>query len=234
MEHDMRFILFALFVSFLVACSNSNVNDLKFTKDNKEQVIEKIRKSKDLTGEEVDLLMTKLMQTTSDIEGKTVGQLIQEQRYIVAKAKVAAELSKYILVTPFKKSSHYQNLKEEDIGPRPPTRADFLKIYKVSMGFVIENKSNKDIKAFKGEIKFKDVFGKELGIMDLIYEEGVKAGQKKNWYCEQNLLVDIDDHGFFEQRKRRKFRDTRLENMEFEWKPKVIVFADGSKLGLDN
>jgi len=209
MEDDMRSILLVLFFSFLVACSNSNVNDLKFTKHNKEQVIEKIRKSKDLTGEEVDLLMANLMQTTSDIEGKTVGQLIQEQRYIVAKAKVAAELSKYILVTPFKKSS-------------------------VSIGFVIENKSNKDIKAFKGEIKFKDVFGEELGIMDLIYEEGVKAGQKKNWYCEQNLLIDIDDHGFFEQRKRRKFRDTKLENMEFEWKPKVIVFADGSELGLDN
>jgi len=209
----MRSILLVLFFSFLVACSNSNVNDLKFTKHNKEQVIEKIRKSKDLTGEEVDLLMANLMQTTSDIEGKTVGQLIQEQRYIVAKAKVAAELSKYILVTPFKKSSHYQNL---------------------NIGFVIENKSNKDIKAFKGEIKFKDVFGEELGIMDLIYEEGVKAGQKKNWYCEQNLLIDIDDHGFFEQRKRRKFRDTKLENMEFEWKPKVIVFADGSELGLDN
>jgi len=205
----MRSILLVLFFSFLVACSNSNVNDLKFTKHNKEQVIEKIRKSKDLTGEEVDLLMANLMQTTSDIEGKTVGQLIQEQRYIVAKAKVAAELSKYILVTPFKKSS-------------------------VSIGFVIENKSNKDIKAFKGEIKFKDVFGEELGIMDLIYEEGVKAGQKKNWYCEQNLLIDIDDHGFFEQRKERKFRDTKLENMEFEWKPKVIVFADGSELGLDN
>lgn len=209
----MRFILVALFVSFLVACSYSNVNDLKFTKSNKEQLIEKIRKSKDLTGEEVDLLMAALMQTNSQIEGKTVGQLIQEQRYIVAKAKVAAELLKYILVTPFKKSS-----------------ADFH-----SMGFVIENKSNKDIKAFKGEIKFKDIFGEELGIMDLIYEEGVKAGQKKNWYCEKNLLVG-DPGGLPDilDLKRRKFRDTKLEKMEFKWEPKVIVFADGSKLGLDN
>ena len=230
----MRFILLALFVSFLVACSNSNVNDLKFTKDNKEQVIEKIRKSKDLTGEEVDLLMAVLMQTTSEIEGKTVGQLIQEQRYIVAKAKVAAELSKYILVTPFKKSSRYQNLEEEDIRPRPATWADFQKIYKVSIGFVIENKSNKDIKAFKGKIKFKDVFGEELGTMDLIYEEGVKAGQKKNWYCEKNLIVNIDDFPHIPNLKRRKFRDTKLEKMEFEWEPKVIVFADGSKLGLDS
>lgn len=146
-----------------------------------------------------------------------------------------AELSKYILVTPFKKSSHYQNLKEEDIRPRPATRADFLKIYKVSMGFVIENKSNKDIKAFKGEIKFKDVFGEELGIMDLIYEEGVKAGQKKNWYCEKNLLVG-DPGGLPDilDLKRRKFRDTKLEKMEFKWEPKVMVFADGSKLTLDN
>ena len=32
----------------------------------------------------------------------------------------------------------------------------------------------------------------------------------------------------------RKFRNTELENMMFEWKPKAIIFVDGSKIGIEN
>jgi len=32
----------------------------------------------------------------------------------------------------------------------------------------------------------------------------------------------------------RKFRDAELENMKFEWKPKAIIFTDGSKIGLES
>jgi hypothetical protein len=230
----MRLILIVLLTCFLVACSN--VKDLKFTKDNKEQVMEKVRKSKDLTGEEVGLLMAALMRTIlsgGGIEGKTVGQLIQEQRKLAAEADakeketkrlaeeaakkeaaVAAELSQYIVVAPFKKSFHkadYRNFEYED---------------KISIAFVIENKSNKDIKAFKGETIFKDAFGEPIRSTNLTYDEGIKAGQKKNWFGE------LKYNEFMEGQ--RKFRDTELGNMKFEWRPKAIIFADGSKLGLDN
>lgn len=72
----MKFILVVLIAFSLVACGN--VKDLKFTKDNQNQVMEKVRKSKDLTGEEVGLLMAALMRTTfsgGGLEGKTVGNL---------------------------------------------------------------------------------------------------------------------------------------------------------------
>ncbi len=230
----MRLILVVLITCFLVACSN--VKDLKFTKDNQEQVMEKVRKSKDLTGEEVGLLIAALMRTTlsgGGIEGKTVGQLIGEQRKITAEAEarekeakrlaeeaakkeaqVAAELSKHIMAAPFKKAFHkanWQNAEYED---------------KISIAFVFENKSNKDIKAFKGETIFKDAFGEIIKKINLTYDEGIKAGQKKNWYGETKYNQFMEDQ--------RKFRDTELENMKFEWKPKAIIFSDGSKLGLDN
>jgi hypothetical protein len=230
----MRFTLIMLLTCLLIACSN--VKDLKFTKDNQEQIMEKVRKSKDLTGEEVGLLMTALMRTSfsgGGIEGKTVGQLIQEQRKLVAEADakekeakklaeeaakkeaaVAAELSQHIIVAPFKKSFHkadYRNFEYED---------------KIDISFVFENKSNKDIKAFKGETVFKDAFGEPIKNIPLTYDQGIKAGQKKNWHGELRYNQFMQDQ--------RKFRDTELGNMKFEWKPKAIIFADGSKLGLDN
>ena len=129
-------------------------------------------------------------------------------------AAVAAELSKHVMVAPFKKSFHkanYRNYEYED---------------KIIVAFVIENKSNKDIKAFKGETIFKDAFGEPIRSTTLTYDEGIKAGQKKNWYGELKYNRFMSDH--------QKFRDTELENMKFEWKPKAIIFTDGSKLGLDN
>lgn len=230
----MRFVLAVLVACFLVACSD--VKDLKFTKDNQDQVMEKVRKSKDLTGEEVGLLMAALMRTTfsgGGIEGKTVGKLIEEQRKIAAEAEVkekeakrlaeeaakkeaqvAAELSQHIVVAPFKKSFHkanWQNFEYEDT---------------INIAFVFENKSNKDIKAFKGEAVFKDAFGEIIKKSNLTYDEGIKAGQKKNWHGSMKYNQFMEGQ--------RKFRDAELENMKFEWKPKAIIFADGSKIGVDN
>jgi hypothetical protein len=230
----MRLIMAVLIACFLVSCSD--VKDLKFTKDNQDQVMEKVRKSKDLTGEEVGLLMAALMRTSfsgGGLEGKTVGKLIEEQRKMAADAEVkekeakrlaeeaakketqvAAELSKHILVAPFKKSFHkadWHNSEYEDT---------------IAIAFVFENKSDKDIKAFKGEAVFKDLFGEVIRKSNLTYDEGIKAGQKKNWYGSMKYNQFMDDA--------RKFKDTELENMKFEWRPKAIIFADGSKAGMEN
>ena len=230
----MRLILVVLMACCLVACNN--VKDLKFTKNNQDQIMEKVRKSKDLTGEEVGLLMSAMMRTTfSDggIEGKTVGKLIEEQRKMVAdseaKAKeakriaqeaakkealVAAELSKQIMVTPYKKSfrkANWQNQEFED---------------KIDVSFMFENKSNKDIKAFKGEAIFKDAFGELIDKSNLMDDEGIKVGQKKKWIGSRKYNQFIEGQ--------QRFKNTELENMKFEWKPQGIIFADGSKIGIDN
>lgn len=227
------FMVFFIAIS-LVACNN--VKDLKFTKDNQEQIMEKVGKSKDLTGEEVGLLMAALMRTTfsgEGIEGKTVGKLIEEQRKIKTdaemkekearklaeetakkEAQIVAELTKIIMVAPFKKSfqkADWRNFEYED---------------KIKIAFVFKNKSKKNIKAFKGEAVFKDLFGEIIEQSNLTFDDGLEAGQEKKWYgsIKYNEFVD----------SMRKFRDTELENMKFEWKPKAIIFADGSKIGIDN
>jgi len=61
----------------LVSCRS--VKDLRFTKDNTESVMQRVRQSRDLTGEEVQLLMAATMRNAFEqgtFEGKTVGQVI--------------------------------------------------------------------------------------------------------------------------------------------------------------
>ena len=114
----------------------------------------------------------------------------------------------------FKKTFHkadYHNFEYED---------------KFDLAFIFENKSNKDIKAFKGTVTFKDLFGEKIRDIHLSYDEGIRAGEKKNWYGEVKHNDFMSDQ--------RKFRDTELDNMKFEWKPKGIIFTDGSSLGLEN
>lgn len=231
----MKRVLFACFMGiFLVSCSN--VKDYKFSKDNKDQIIEKVKKSRDLTGEEVALLMAALLRSSlsgKDFEGKTVGQIIEEQRKLAVEqeskekeakrlaeealrkeAQVAAELSKYLMVTPFKKSflkSDYRSGNYEDT---------------ITIGFVFENKGDKDIRAFKGTTVFKNLFGDKIKEIPLIYDQGIKSGEKKNWYgsLKYNQFMSED----------QKLRNTELENMKFEWKSKAIMFKDGSKIGIED
>lgn len=230
----MKIFLIAISILFLAACSN--VKDLKFTKDNQEQVMEKIRKSKDLTGEDFGLLMAALMRTAlsgSGIEGKTVGQVIEEQRRLFAdaeakdkeakrlaaeaakkEAEVAAELSKYILVAPYKKRFTKASIES----------GEFLD--KILLSFTFENRSTKDIRAFQGTAIFKDLFGTKIRDIQLTIDEGIKAGHRVNWNGEVGYNEFIP--------AQRKFRDTDLKNMKYEWKPEAIIFADGSKIGIDN
>ncbi len=69
------------------ACSNAK--DLKFTKDNQDKVMDKVKNSRDLTAEEVVLLTTAMMRTLAErdsLEGKPIGELIKEQKAITEQA----------------------------------------------------------------------------------------------------------------------------------------------------
>jgi hypothetical protein len=216
---------------FIIACNNTDIKDLAINKDNKDAIIEKVKKSKDLTGEEVGLFYGALARTAvSDkqlSEGKTIQDLINEQRKIVEdnkakeaeakrlaeeaklkEMKIAKELSDYIVVVPIKKGvkkASYENY-----------------IFEES---VIENKGEKDIRAFRGETIYNDLFGEHVYTVGIYYDKGLKSKEKKRYvgYIKYN---QFNEH-------QTKFALTELDNMKFEWKPTGIIFKDGSKLGIE-
>lgn len=218
----------------LLGCNNAK--DQKFTGKNTDEVLDKIKKSKDLTGEETGLLMGAMMRysmTNQSLEGKRVKDIIAEQKKIAAEmeakekeakrlaeeaakkeAAIAAELAKYIAVAPFKKSFH---------------KADFMSGEyedRMNISFVFENKGQKDIRAFKGVAKFKDLFGEEIHSSNISHDETVKAGSKKNWGGSLKFNQFIASQV--------KLRDTDLSNMKFEWIPKAVIFSDGTSIGIDS
>jgi len=215
----------------LVSCRN--VKDLRFRKDNTESVMQKVQKSRDLTGEEVQLLMAATMRSAFEqgtFEGKTVGQVIREQRKLLQDAdardkeekrladeakrredSLGNELRQYLTVTIYDKSFHKADIYSGEY-------QDYI-----LSKFAFENRGQKDIRAFRGTVVFQDLFGQELYSTGLAYDEGIRAGQKKNWtgtikYSEfEDALV--------------RLRSKDLSNLKVEWRPKTILFADGGVLG---
>jgi len=215
----------------LVACGS--VKDLRFTKDNTENVMEKVRKSRDLTGEEVQLLLAATMRNAFEqgtFEGKTVGQVIKEQRKLTQDAEarekeeerladeakkredsLAAVLLEYLTVAVYDKGFHQADIYSGEY-------QDYI-----STKFAFENRGQRDIRAFRGTVVFRDLFGKEIYSTGLAYDEGIKAGQKKNW--AGTIKYNQFEDGLV------RLRSKDLPNLKVEWKPKTILFADGSALG---
>jgi hypothetical protein len=229
------FIVFLLFF-FIISCSNKNIKDVQINKDNKDEIIEKVKKSKDLTGEEVGLLFGALARATVSgkqlPEGKTIGNLIDDQRKVVEEQKareleakrlaeevkqkedeIAKKLSEYITVVPVKKTFKKANY----------SLGEYKDQIIIEMAF--ENKGEKDIRAFKGETIFNNLFGEPIYSIKLYYDEGLKSKENKRW------LGVIEYNQFNENQN--KFNSTELDNMKYEWKPIGIIFKDGSKLGID-
>ncbi len=233
-------ILISIFSSFLILLSCSDIKDLKFTSKNKNEIENKIKNSKSLTPEELGLLSIALFGASlsgESIEGKTVRQLIEEQRRIFAEeaikekeakeetkkeAFISSGLSKYLTVVPDEK------------GFRPANQYD--EIYdRIMVHFIVENKFIKDIRAFKGEAIFKDLFGKIILDIPLAYDNVIPQGQKitLRWETKFNSrFSDTFTEGIlFGEEAKKDFNNRKLENMKFEWKPGTIIFTDGNYLG---
>jgi len=229
-------LLILVLLLFVFSCSDTSVKDLKISKDNKDEIIEKVKKGKDLTGEEIGLLFGALARASISgkefAEGKTVRDLINDQRRALEEEKgkeaeakhladeaklkeeqISKELLKYIIAVPIKKLFKKANFYRGEIKDR------------IVIEFIFENKGDKDIKAFKGKTIFKNLFGEAIYDSPLYYDEGLKSKEKKRW------IAGIDYNQFKETHN--KLASTELENMKFEWIPVGIIFKDGSKLGID-
>jgi hypothetical protein len=81
-------IILCLLVLLTLLTGCGDVKQQRFTKDNHAEIMEKARKSPELSVEDAGLLvgaMTRMARQGRSLEGKTVGELIEEQRSFVRK-----------------------------------------------------------------------------------------------------------------------------------------------------
>ncbi|HWW15386.1 MAG TPA: hypothetical protein VN310_12055 [Candidatus Dormibacteraeota bacterium] len=223
--------LFLLYALLLVCSSCTNLKSQKVTDENKDKLISEIATSKDLTDEERQLLSGYIVrQNVSSIfqggkpsipAGKTIGEMIEDQRKWVAQqtkqeaaekekqqklsAEIAAKetaLREFVTVTLY-------SLKESD--------------YSGMAGFearIAFKAGSKDIRAFQGELVLSDVLGNSLGELPVKVLTPLKANQSGTTGYS-NLYMAFGE-----------LRGKRLEDIKAQWKPTKIIFADSAELSL--
>jgi len=225
------FIMICLLV-FITGCGNPTKN-VKITEKNKDTVFEQIKNSKDLTADEVRMFMAYVLRSTItsafsgekklSYEGKTIGEIINEELKLEKeKNKLAEEarkedealakqLSSTVLVEVYKKGfipAEYSSGSYDDY---------------ISLSLAIQNICPKEIRAFKGKLVVKDLFGTLIKNYVFDSDKKLKPNQKMRgtfyWSC--NKFNDDDE----------KIKATSLDSLKITWQPIAIIYSDGTKIG---
>lgn len=87
------------------------------------------------------------------------------------------------------------------------------------------NKSTKNIRAYKGVLIFRDLFNDEITTVSYKGDKHLQAGQNR----EEKMFLDYNE--FID--KHQILRSTEMKNLRVEWQPEMIMFSDGTSLGLN-
>jgi hypothetical protein len=213
-------ILLLAMISLIVACSSPL--DKKYSDETMEADAKEIKESGDLDSEDAKLIAGWIMKSKfqgKDLTDKTYREILEEakdfkteQEELAKKAKMEAEAKKKkmqeaIVVSLFDKG--FAKADYEDYN---------------SFSYVLKNKSEKDIKAFKFSFDIYDALGDELGDGYQVSstDNTVKAGEefKTTIYYDYNQFTNDDI----------KIKNAKFEDLTFDIRVHKIVYTDGTIL----
>ena len=225
-----------LAATFLLA-GCSNVKSETFTSSNKDQVMTDIGTAKlsDDDQKAVVGAITRSALGNYPLEGKTVGQVIDEQKkwqadqdaqaaaaqeaqlkIEAARAALVDKMQHVLAVQPISK-----RFQEADYDAGDYNEHEVLELQ-------IHNRGSKIIKGFKGSLYFTNSFGDK--VINLSLEVGGDGGDAIS-LAPGHIGSDEESWTF------NKFEDqwttfdaTALSSMKAQWVPDQIIFADGSTL----
>ncbi|MBU3028490.1 hypothetical protein [Zobellia galactanivorans] len=216
-------LLLIAMVALMFSCSSPL--DKKFNEETAKEDIQAIKDKIDST--ELQLLagsMIRLKFQDKKLEDMTYAEILEdgkkwkaEQEKIEAEQKALAEkaareeakrikkLTEAVIVSCFEKG--YTEVDYQDY---------------ITYKFVIQNKSDKAIRAVKGGITFTNLFDEEIKSLNFVYDQPIPAGQEVNW----NATTDYNQ--FMDDDKTLKNKD--LKDLKIVWKPEKVIFEDGTTL----
>lgn len=219
----MKNILFVISVLLLVSCSSPL--DKKYSEATLEEDAKLLKTKLDST--EVNLLLGNILRLTmlkKDMTKMTYREIIEDgkawklemekkeasERALREKAQLEEAMRVERLSNSVAVSCYQKGYDEVDY-------SDYI-----TYGFVIENKSEKDIRALKGELVFTDLFDEEIKSIGLTYDQPIKAKTTVKW----NATTDYNQFKKSDQQLKNK----DLKDLKVIWKPEKIIFTDGSTL----
>lgn len=231
----MRRVAFATIVlAALLIAGCENPKNLVVTTSNQDEVLQKVAQSKKLSDEEKRTFAAAVMRAgmakafsdafggkpspnAPTLTGKTVGQIIEEERERTAEEKERAAREKRL--------AEEARLREE---ARLKTLRDAVLVTPFSMGeitsgfmpaveikYAIENTSGKEIRAFEGTVRFRDVLGHRVEDGYIKVTEPLKPGEKRNLTKAQFVT---------------SLQGKKLSDVRPEWIPDTVLFADGTRI----
>jgi len=90
--------------------------------------------------------------------------------------------------------------------------------------FGYRNNSPKEIAGVKGYVSVKDLFGDEISGFAISNDKTIKAGESITWSGSRSVKYAMGSN------KDRKLAELTDDKYKVIWEPKVVVFADGTKL----
>ncbi|MCK4304245.1 MAG: hypothetical protein KAY24_08390 [Candidatus Eisenbacteria sp.] len=228
---------------FISSCSGDATDGRRDTADPRSVAVtvetegdflESISDLNGLTVGEVQLLFGYLMRhdfgaalgsEQESLVGKTIGEMIHAQRAFAAEQVLCAEQEKQMAAEAKAKNDARARLLQQTITLTVYEKGFFEADYDdyIRIKCTYENKSQKDVRAFQGILRFNDLFG------DLIYQSSLKISDPVAPGAQGTWIGSIDYNQFVDEHK--ALRNTDLEDMRIEWIPATIIFADGTILG---
>jgi hypothetical protein len=161
--------------------------------------------------------MVKAKLQGENLEGKTYSEIIQAAKDYKAEQRELAE--KTILEEENKRQrlGNALTVAMYDKGFEKYDYQDYL-----TYSFAFENKTDKDIRAFKGSISIQDLFDSEIKTISLTIDDPIGVGEtfKSTYTTDYNQFMDED----------KRLRNKDMEDLKILWTPEKIIFKDGSTL----
>ncbi|WP_430811626.1 MULTISPECIES: hypothetical protein [unclassified Carboxylicivirga] len=221
----MKKLFYLLAIVILASCSspmNNTYSDATLESD-----LKAIREANALDSTEMNLLAMYFVRAkllNESIDGKSYNEILAEAK--VAKQKqeeeerIQRELAEKAKKEEEARIARLKNALTVTIFDKGYAEYDYQEY--ITYKFAFENKTDKEITAFTGQIMFTDLFDKEIKSLNLTYDDGVAASSIKNYSAttDYNQFMNED----------QLLKSKNLKQIKLVWKPEKILFADGSTL----
>ncbi|WP_211251117.1 hypothetical protein [Stenoxybacter acetivorans] len=160
--------------------------------------------------------------------GTTIGSAINNQKQWVAEQERKAAEEKALKETVLQEKAALQRQIDETLVvtlvKHGLEKGKFEFEDRLYFEIALQNKGKKEITGVSGELKFIDMFDKEIGAITFKFTDGIKADTTTTWTGRRSYNQFMDNDRELANLKDGKFKT--------QFVPEMIVFADGTKIGM--
>jgi len=213
-----KITLISVVYLLLLSCSsplNKKYNEETLSEDAKE-----IKEKGKLSEEDAQIMagwIVRAKLSGDKLENKTYGEILteakdynKEQELLAEKVRIEEEEKKNRLGTALTVAMYDKGY----------TKYDYQDYLTYSLAF--ENKSQKNIRAFKGSLIINDLFDSEIKSINLTIDDPIASGEtfKGTYTSDYNQFKDEDS----------RLKNKNIGDLKIVWIPEKIIFEDGTIL----